>query len=173
MSQDTIITTEIPDSGRVLDQDTNEWVNGWQNFFRIHKRVVFHDKVGLNVVDDIVSPVFNCSKYSSVGLACVADNNTAPTVDIFVSLQFSGDGVKFYNISQWQQGLYDTVPASYIYPGYSNGDPAAGYILMPYGTILTPQVFALPVVGEYCRVGIVPYNPILTQTFTVEGFFRS
>lgn len=173
MAGQEIIVTELPDSGRILDQDINEWVNGWQTFFRVTKTVVFHDKVNLNITNEVFSQPFRCAKYRQVG---VAFNLATPVVGgdtILIYIQFSDDGVTYYTLNTDPPPFYDTVATSLIYPSLANSDPSAGIIEVPAGGIAVPQVFVRPVVGEYCRIGVIPNTPLASDYITIKGFFSS
>lgn len=168
-----IAETEINDSGRVLDNDINEWVSGWQNIFRIHRSVTFFNNQSLNIVNPVNSVSFNCSKYSRVGIAVSPTDLSGGSDDVLIQLQFSDDGSNFFTLNTEPPLLYNNVELSNIFPALANGDPLGGYITIPSGAFLIPQIFERPVIGEYCRVTVLPLNPLATNNINIKGFFRS
>ncbi|MEK7180669.1 MAG: hypothetical protein AAB706_04285 [Patescibacteria group bacterium] len=98
MVEQKILVTELPDSGRVLDQDVNEWVSGWQNFFRIQKTVIFIDAqtfAASTSYDKLER--FQCGKYRFFDLIVDVDVTGTPTL-LTVNLEFSDDGITWYKL---------------------------------------------------------------------------
>ncbi len=124
-----ILVPEVPDSGRVLDQDINEWVSGWQNFFRVQKDVVFIESRSFTVDNtNVYSPAFNCSKYQRFSLAVKTLFAIASGI-MEVMIQFSD------NLVDWYEFYYDA---------YSDKDDTTGNISRPdptYGGVVRNKIF--------------------------------
>lgn len=98
MAEDILVSPEIPDQGRIFDNDATEWIHGWQTFFKRHKEVVFIDnQVFNNVVGSVTSASFKCAPYKKFSLLIDLAVALAPT-DIVIRVDESPDGIKWYQI---------------------------------------------------------------------------
>ena len=89
---------EVPDSGKVLDRDINEWVSGWQTFFRQQKTIVFIDaKVFNDVLTSFTSSIFSCGRYRKFDLLTKVTDTGTPT-DIVIHIDFSDNGIDWYKL---------------------------------------------------------------------------
>lgn len=96
MAEDEVLVPEIPDSGRILDNDVKEWVSGWQTFFRHQRTVVFIDAqtFAASTSYNRLSS-FSCGKYRFFDLLLDVDVTGTPTL-LLVNVDFSDDGITWY-----------------------------------------------------------------------------
>lgn len=96
MADDEVLVPEIPDSGRILDQDIKEWISGWQNFFRIQRTVVFIDAqtFGASTAYNKLA-AFSCGKYRFFDILLDVDVTGTPTL-LLVNVDFSDDAITWY-----------------------------------------------------------------------------
>ena len=125
MPETKLITPEIPDQGRVFDEDEAEWVSGWQNFFRRQKVVVFVDKIVFNATTTgYISSSFKCAPYRFAELLLEVVKSGAPT-NITVTCYSSDDNITFYEFvsntmipqtftASAKTSMYDRVHTSYF-----------------------------------------------------------
>lgn len=98
MVNDIIVSPEIPDQGRVFDNDMAEWDFGWQSFFRRQKTVKFIDAQVFNaVVGSVVSASFKCAPYTKFSLLINLAVANTPT-DIVIRVDESENGIDWYQI---------------------------------------------------------------------------
>lgn len=96
--KDEVCQAEILDTGRVLDNDENEWVSAFQNFFKRQRTVTainaveFNDSVGTKT-----SSKFLCGPYRRFSLLINLAVTLAPT-DILIEVYESDDNSNFYKI---------------------------------------------------------------------------
>lgn len=174
MPKDVITVTEIPDSGRVLDQDVNEWIDGWQNFFTLKKVVTFFDHEPFaNFTSTLYSPAFRCAKYNKLGLAYYVPMIGEPPTWLYFRVEYSDDGIIYYR--------YNPTPASYRnattadkYDAYKNSISKYYEEILGHSSVESCRyIFDYPVFGEWCRVGIRNDGLGLANTIVVKGFFSS
>lgn len=175
LDKQSILVTELPDSGRVLDQDINEWVSGWQSFFRLHKTFAFYDKAVITSSAQQYSAGFYCSKYSKMGLAVNFDFVGSTDYEVFLRLQFSDNGSEWYLLNIDPPSFTDDTTGNVLNSSDRGGSILDGEIHMNYAYDTLPKIFIRDVVADYVRVGIrfgglQAGGSILT---TVKGFFTS
>ncbi len=94
MAEEIISIPEVADSGRVLDQDFNEWVLAWQKCFR--RQRVFsleQGKILSNAVDYYTTKAF-IAPYKSLTLLFKIAATSG--IDLNYAYQFSLDGSDWY-----------------------------------------------------------------------------
>lgn len=93
-----ICQPEILDSGRVLDQDQNEWVNAFQNFYKQLFTETFLDSITFDdTLSTKTSSKFSCAPYRKFTLLLDLAVTASPT-DILIEIFVSDDNSKFYKL---------------------------------------------------------------------------
>lgn len=89
---------EILDTGRVLDQDSNTWISGFQNFYKTQVTETFINNL---VFDDSLtsklSEKFLCAAFRKFTLLIDLAVTLTPT-DILIEIFVSDDGSNFYKL---------------------------------------------------------------------------
>ena len=168
-----ILVTEIPDSGRVLDQELNEWVSGWQQFFSLRKVVVFHDKLNMNFTDFSYSASFRCSKYKRVGVAIKFEGDTPYSNNFFLHTQFSDNGIDFYTNFMQPPGMFNLDASNMYIPSAPGGNVLEGGVYFPFTSSFKNVILVNDIFGDYMRIGIRQTVADAGKTVTVKGFFVS
>ena len=98
MTEQAVCQPEIPDAGRVLDNDENEWVSGYQEFFKRQRTVTFVDAITFDdTLSTYTSTKFLCGPYRKFSLLLNLVVALAPT-DILIEIFESDDNSNFYKI---------------------------------------------------------------------------
>lgn len=88
----------VYDDARVLDQNENEWVRGWETRYRRVKTVVFIDNFEFAATSGAkTSASFYCEPYKKFSLLINLAVTATPT-DLLIEVKFSDDNAKFYKL---------------------------------------------------------------------------
>jgi hypothetical protein len=96
MASEELVTPEIPDQGRVYDEDLAEWDSGWQTCFKRHKVVTFLDAILFNdVIGSATSELFKCAPYRFAEICFDVVKSGEPT-NVLYYIETSPDGVAWF-----------------------------------------------------------------------------
>ena len=112
-----LVTPEIPDQGRVYDEDNAEWDSGWQTCFKRQKVVVFiNAQVFNDVVGSVTSEPFKCAPYRFAEVFLDVVKVSTPT-DIRFLYDSSPDGIDWYEMAgnNWTSNLFTATGKYSIY----------------------------------------------------------
>ena len=88
----------VYDNARVLNQQIDEWENGWETRYRRVKTVQLFDANEFNAsVTTLTSKSFYCEPYKKFSLLIDLGVTGSPT-DILIEVKFSDDNAKFYKL---------------------------------------------------------------------------
>lgn len=89
---------EILDTGRVLDQDSNTWISGFQNFYKIQVSETFINNITFDdSTSSKLSNRFLTAAFRKFTLLLNLTVTLAPT-DILIEIFVSDDGSTFYKL---------------------------------------------------------------------------
>lgn len=149
MSEEIISVPEVADSGRVLDQEYNEWVSGWQNCFRRQRVIeIFKPYVFAVNGEEKYSDIFYLSPYRRFALYYSMIPAGGNTGDVNVYYEFS------YNGSVW---FYDNQTQTYTLQ--LNSTASRKNFVSPRDVPYTPLYFRQKYISSV--------TPPATNTFSV------
>lgn len=148
-----IAVSEMNDSGRVLDNDIDEWVSGWQKIFRLQKEFhIVNNRTTTVTADEYISEAVEISKYRKFVLFWKVKSN-AIDLTIQYQHQYSLDGVDWY---------YDGAGSSSYTPLLSSGT-----------SHLLTQTLNIDVTAKYYRLKVKSNENGVIQTDDVKLFCDS